>query len=84
MKQPHCLWFYPDTPASSITKTGRHDIDDILLKVTLSTTNQSINHMKQCVVRTGITCGNLKKNILICKYDIKYMIIIWITLRFCG
>ena len=64
MKQPHCLWFYPDTPASSITKTGRHDIDDILLKVTLSTTNQSINHMKQCVVLTGITCGNLKKNTL--------------------
>jgi hypothetical protein len=29
-------------PASSTTKTGRHDIAEILLKVTLSTTNQII------------------------------------------
>jgi hypothetical protein len=26
-------WFSPDTPASSTTKTGRHDIAEILLKV---------------------------------------------------
>jgi hypothetical protein len=26
-------WFSPGTPASSTTKTGRHDIDEILLKV---------------------------------------------------
>ena len=31
------------TPASSTTKTGRHDIAEILLKVTLNTINQSIN-----------------------------------------
>jgi hypothetical protein len=30
------------TPASSTTKTGRHDIAEILLKVALST-NKSIN-----------------------------------------
>jgi hypothetical protein len=30
-------------PASSITKTDRHDIAEILLKVALSTKNQSIN-----------------------------------------
>ena len=35
----------PGTPASSITKTGRHDIAEILLKVTLNTINQ-INHFK--------------------------------------
>jgi hypothetical protein len=35
----HGWWFSPGTPASSTTKTGRHDIDEILLKVTLSTTN---------------------------------------------
>jgi hypothetical protein len=29
-----------DTPASSTTKTGRHDIAEILLKVTLNTINQ--------------------------------------------
>ena len=37
------LWFSPGTPASSTTKTGRHDIVDILLKVSLNTINQSIN-----------------------------------------
>jgi hypothetical protein len=32
--------------ASSTTKTGRHDIAEILLKVALNTKNQS-NHYKQ-------------------------------------
>jgi hypothetical protein len=36
----HGQWFSPGTPTSSTTKTGRHDIDEILLKVTLSTINQ--------------------------------------------
>jgi hypothetical protein len=27
----HGRWFSPGTPASSITKTGRHDIAEILL-----------------------------------------------------
>jgi hypothetical protein len=31
----HGRWFSPGTPASSTTKTGRHDIDKILLKVAL-------------------------------------------------
>jgi hypothetical protein len=39
----HGRWFSPGTPASSTTKTGRHDIAEILLKVALSTNNQSIN-----------------------------------------
>jgi hypothetical protein len=30
--------------ASSITKTGRHDIAEILLKVALNTINQSTNN----------------------------------------
>ena len=38
----HDPWFSPDTPASSTTKTGRHDIAEILLKVALNTINQSI------------------------------------------
>ena len=38
----HGRWFSPGTPASSTTKTGRHDIAEILLKVALSTKiNQS-------------------------------------------
>ena len=36
----HGRWFSPGTPASSTTKTGRHDIGEILLKVALNTINQ--------------------------------------------
>ena len=36
----HDRWFSPVTPASSTTKSGRHDIVEILLKVTLNTINQ--------------------------------------------
>ena len=36
----HGRWF---SPASSTTKTGRHDIDELWLKVALNTKNQSIN-----------------------------------------
>jgi hypothetical protein len=41
----HGQWFSPGISASSSTKTGRHDIAKILLKVALNTPkNQSINH----------------------------------------
>jgi hypothetical protein len=33
-------WFSQSTVASSTTKTGRHDIAEILLKVALNTINQ--------------------------------------------
>jgi hypothetical protein len=36
----HGRWFSPGTPVSSTTKTSRHDIAEILLKVTLNTKNQ--------------------------------------------
>jgi len=36
----HGRWFSPGTPASSTTKTGRHDIAEILLKVALKQKNQ--------------------------------------------
>jgi hypothetical protein len=32
-------WFSPGTPVSSINKTDRHDITEILLKVALNTIN---------------------------------------------
>jgi hypothetical protein len=35
----HGRWFSPGTPASSTTKTGRHDIAEIFVKVTLNTIN---------------------------------------------
>jgi hypothetical protein len=33
----HERWFSPGIPASSTTKTGRHDIAEILLKMPLNT-----------------------------------------------
>jgi hypothetical protein len=40
-------WFSPGTPASSTTKTGRHDIivAEILSKVALNTINQILNQI---------------------------------------
>jgi hypothetical protein len=37
----HGRWFSSGTPASSTTKTGRHDIAEILLKVALDTKNHN-------------------------------------------
>jgi hypothetical protein len=39
----HGRWFSPGIPASSTTTTGRHDIVETLLKIALSTKNQSMN-----------------------------------------
>jgi len=36
-------WLSPGTPASATTKTGRHDIAEILLKVALNTNNSNSN-----------------------------------------
>jgi hypothetical protein len=36
----HGRWFSPGIPASSSTKTGRHDIAEILLKMALNTINK--------------------------------------------
>jgi hypothetical protein len=36
-------WFSPGTPASSTTKTGRHEIAEILQKVALNTKNQNLS-----------------------------------------
>jgi hypothetical protein len=50
----HGRWFSVGTPASSITKTGRHDIAAILLKVVLNTKNQSINQPKEWLMHMAI------------------------------
>jgi hypothetical protein len=51
-------WFSPGTPASSATKTGRHDIAEILLKVALNTKNQkSINRLE---IKKNVTKSLLK------------------------
>jgi hypothetical protein len=51
----HGWWFSPGTPASSTTKTGCHDIAEILLKVALNTKNQ-INHNAQCFCHLIFVC----------------------------
>jgi hypothetical protein len=43
----HGRLFSPGTPASSTTKTDRHDIAEILLKVALSTKNVYQNQINQ-------------------------------------
>jgi hypothetical protein len=51
-------WFSPGTPASSTTKTGRHDIAEILLKVALNTKNlKSINRLE---IKKNVTKSLLK------------------------
>jgi hypothetical protein len=55
-------WFSPGTPASSTTKTGRHDIADILLKVALNTmkqTNKNIHYKYKFTNNMQIT-GNAR------------------------
>jgi hypothetical protein len=50
----HGRWFSPGTPASSTTKTGRHDIAEILLKVALNTINQIIKSTGGLLIPDGI------------------------------
>jgi hypothetical protein len=48
----HGRWFSPGTPASSTTKTGRHDIAEILLKVALKYQKSNQNQSKNKVTDT--------------------------------
>jgi hypothetical protein len=47
----HGRWFSSGTPASSTTKTGRHDIAEILLKVALkgNKSNQIKSFMEETI-----------------------------------
>ena len=53
---PHGRWVSPGTPASATTKTGHHDIAEILLKVALSTINQIIELNCVCTVVSNTYC----------------------------
>jgi hypothetical protein len=46
----HTINNEPGTPAYSTTKTGRHDIVEILLKVALNTKNINQSNHQICVV----------------------------------
>jgi hypothetical protein len=45
---PHGRWFSTGTPASFITKTGRHDIAEILLKVALKHKKSNQKSKSEC------------------------------------
>ena len=72
----HGRWFSPGTPASSTTKTGRHDIAEILLKVALNTKNQSIN---RALTYTRIDSAGRKRLKLYEKIKIWYQFSHWRT-----
>jgi hypothetical protein len=57
----HGRWFSPGTPASSTTKTGCHDIAEILLKVALKH-QKSINQPVDYDI-SPLQIVKLKKNI---------------------
>jgi hypothetical protein len=54
----HGRWI---SPASSTTKTGRHDIAEILLKVALNT-KKSINQSFEIAVRQCLNKNAITKN----------------------
>jgi hypothetical protein len=47
----HGRWFSPGTPVSSTTKTGRHDIAEILRKVALEHQKSKIKSTKPDILR---------------------------------
>ena len=73
-------WFSPGTPASSTTKTGRHDIAEILLKVALkhqkikSNQSKTINHFPNDVwfdkLNRKVMHFLLKKTPTFCLYEL--------------
>jgi hypothetical protein len=52
----HGRWFSPGTPASFTTKTGRHDITEILLKVALKH-QKSINQNQLNQLIKDLSCN---------------------------
>ena len=54
-------WFSPGTPASWTTKTGRHEIAEILLKVALNTKNKIKSITTLVAIGTDCT-GSCKSN----------------------
>jgi hypothetical protein len=55
----------PGTPASATTKTGRHDIAEILLTVALNTINQIKSNLNDGKIITAKENDKSKYNIII-------------------
>jgi hypothetical protein len=54
----HGRWFSPGTPASSTTKSGRHDIAEILLKVALKHQIKKNNQNKLLFINRPLFLSN--------------------------
>ena len=69
-------WFSPGTPFSTSNKTDRHDITEILLKVTLNTINQPTNQSeKRAPLKPSL--GNALRY---CKYRYEYCTLMFICI----
>ena len=53
-----CRWFCPGIPVSLINKTDRHDINDILLKVTGAGNCPEFEKTKDRATRTPLKTGS--------------------------
>ena len=58
----HGRWFSPGTPASSTTKTGCHDIAEILLKVALKHSQKKHKKTKTCQFDWNTMCNTTLNN----------------------
>jgi hypothetical protein len=61
----HGRWFSPGTPGSSTTKTGRHEIAEILLKVALNTKNQNQSIKSIPFVKSALNFTVLAQKLLL-------------------
>ena len=68
----HGRWVSPGTPASSTTKTGRHDIAEILLKVALK--HQKSNQIKKLYIYRIVLNDRDSDNMSLvpCNFDSEY------------
>ena len=72
-------WFSPGTPASSTTKTGRHDIAEILLKVALKH-QKSINHYAFLIALIGLYFRCLSYRVVLvnsARPDGAFLFVVW-------
>jgi len=80
-------WFSPGTLASSTTKTGRHDIAEILLKVALNIINQSIlkSDITDCLIHHIISNkSEHRSNAVDTKINLCYMSWLFVCLMNVG
>jgi hypothetical protein len=69
----HSRWFSPGTPASSTTKTGRHDIADILLKVALNTKIKIKSIEKQWAIESLLFVNKYMTHTNLCQSYLSFL-----------